>query len=251
MIDIATLEQDGFVRIPNLVPGALLREFEDTVERVARIGLARKGLATTAREPFADLLQTGGDYRVRLFANLKNLSVVQRMGMAVSDRLHADGFVDWADLKAPVIYPTLRADPPGEMKYLLPYHQDYATQCLRAWRLWVPLRDANSTTGTMKALPGTHRLGFVPHDTTNPALPFVPDDITDGREPVVLDLPGGDGILFNPLLVHASVPATAERMKYVLLVQVQDLTTLADPDDIDDPLPARLEMTKRRDKIRT
>ena len=251
MIDYARLERDGFLHLPNLVSPALLAEFEAVVDIVGRTGLARKRRAPSSREPFADLLQTGGDYRVRLFANLKNLRVVQEMGMAVSETLRTEGFLDWAGLEAPIVYPTLRADPPGEDKYLLPYHQDYATQCRRAWRLWIPLRDANARTGSMKVVPGTHRMGFIEHDTSDPAHPVVPASVLEGRDPVTIDLRGGDGILFNPLLVHASVPAEVERMKYVLLVQVQDLTTLADSEDPDDPLPARLETTRRRDLVRT
>lgn len=251
MIDYARLETDGYVHLSGLVPPDLLAEFETVVNRVGRTGLARKRRKPSSREPFADLLQTGGEYRVRLFANLKNLRVVQEMGMAVSERLRAEGFIDWAGLEAPLVYPTLRADPPGEAKYLLPFHQDYATQCRRAWRLWTPLRDASARTGTMKVVPGSHRLGFVAHDTADPARPVVPEAVLAGRESVTVDIPGGDGILFNPLLVHASVPAEVARMKYVLLVQVQDLTTLADPEDPDDPLPARLEMTRRRDAVRT
>ncbi len=251
MIDYAQLENDGFVHLPGLVPTELLAEFETVIDRVGRSGLARKRLEPTEREPFADLLQTGGDYRVRLFANIKNLRVVQEMGMAVSDQLRDMGFLDWAKLDAPLVYPTLRADPPGEMKYLLPFHQDYATQCQRAWRLWIPLREASAETGTMKVVPGTHKLGFVVHDSTDPASPFVPEAELGGRMPRIVEIAAGDGILFHPLLVHASVPAEVARMKYVLLVQVQDLTTLADPEDPDDPLPERLAMTRRRDAVRT
>ena len=112
------------------------------------------------------------------------------------------------------------------------------------------MRAANLQSGTMKVVPGTQKLGFIEHDTSDPARPVIPSEVLSGREEIIVDLPGGDGVLFDPLLVHSSVPAKTESMKYVLLVQVQDLTTLADPEDPSDPLPARLEMTRQRDTVR-
>ncbi|MBT8408147.1 MAG: phytanoyl-CoA dioxygenase family protein [Alphaproteobacteria bacterium] len=249
-MDFDALNDRGFVTLPGMIPQDMLAMFEDTMTRMGISGLKRKGLPVTDQEPMADLLKTGGDYRARLFLNLKNMKIVQELGMAVSKRLEAEGFLDWSGLEVPLVYPTLRADPPREMKYLLPYHQDYATQCARAWRVWVPLRDANPDAGTMKIVPGSHKLGLVEHDTSDPAHPVVPESAVAGLDPVVIDVKAGDGVLFDPLLVHASVPATQPRMKYVLLVQVQDLTTLADEDDPSDPLAARLAMSRTRDAVR-
>ena len=249
-VDYESLLRNGFARLESLLPKNLLDEFERVVSHLGETGLRRKGLKPSDGEALSDLLKIGGEYRKRLFLNLKNLRIVHQMGMMVSDRLEASGFLEWAKLDVPVAYPTLRADPPYESKYLLPFHQDYATQCRRAWRVWVPLRAANREAGTMLVLPGTHSLGFVEHDTSDPARPVVPESIVAEHESTLIDLSAGDGIIFNPLLIHASVPATMNRMKYVLLVQIQDLSTLADEDDLDDPLPARLAMTKRRDEIR-
>jgi len=250
MIDLAALHQRGYTAMDRLIDVEVLAEFELVMARLGEVGLERKGLSPQAADAMTDLLKTGGDYRARLFANLKNLQIVQEMGHCVSERLAADGFLDWAELIAPVIYPTLRADVPGETRYLLPMHQDYATQCRKAWRIWIPLRPANAQNGTMQVVPGSHHAGYIEHDTTDPAKPFVSPDRYGWREPLVLDLAAGDGILLDPLLVHGSVPADRDCMKYVLLVQIQDLTTMADPDDPDDPLPARLAMTAIRDHYR-
>ena len=245
-----SLEHNGYALLEDLIPVALLDRFEAQMNALAVKGLQRKGLPVPDTDPFSALLTTGGDYRVRLFANLKHMDVVQEMSREVRARLKASCFLEWAGLEVPVIYPSLRADPPGETTYLLPFHQDYATQCRKSWRLWIPLRDASRETGTMTVVPGSHKLGPVVHDTTDPSRPQIPQDRLQDFDKRCITMQRGNGILFNPLLVHASVPAQREIMKYVLLVQVQDLTTLADADDPDDPLPERLAMRDARDAVR-
>ena len=250
MIDFGLLEAKGFVRVRNLVDQTSLAEFETTMSRLAAAGLEKKGRDPGDEEPMSALLKCGGEYRVQLFGRLKNLNIIQELGRSVYTRLSDEGLLDWADMSVPMIYPSLRADPPGETKYLLPFHQDYATPCSKAWRVWVPLRDANARSGTMKVVPGTHRNGYIEHDTSDPSHPVVHEEAFGGIEPEVVELPAGDGLIISPLLVHASVPAVANRMKYVLLVQLQDLTTLADFDDPSDPIRQRIEMTKTRDAVR-
>ncbi|MEP1356266.1 MAG: phytanoyl-CoA dioxygenase family protein [Tateyamaria sp.] len=244
------LVKNGFQHIERLVPADLLDEFETQVQRLGTMGLERKGLTAPEKDPLAALLQTGGEYRVRLFANLRNLDVVHQMAQSVRQSLAEAGFLEWADLQVPLVYPTLRADPASETAFLLPFHQDYATQCSKAWRLWIPLRRACTKTGTMCVIKSSHKLGFIEHDTTDPARPTVPAECLDGLEKLEIDIPRGDGVLFNPLLVHASVLAQQDAMKYILLVQIQDATTLVDPNDPADPLSARLEMTAARDAVR-
>ncbi|GMG82693.1 hypothetical protein LNKW23_19060 [Paralimibaculum aggregatum] len=250
MIDMEALRRDGYVRLEGVIGPAMLAEFERVMADLGEAGLARKGRTRRAADAMTDLLKTGGEYRVRLFANLKHLRIVQEMSQAATRRLAAEGFFDAARLTAPLAYPTLRADVPGEGRYLLPMHQDYATQCRVAWRLWCPLRPAGRSGGTMAIRPGSHRLGLVEHDASDPARPAVPEAVCRDFPPLELEMPAGDAVLFDPLLVHASIPAAGDRMKYVLLVQVQDLATIVDPDDPEDPLAARLEMAQRRDRHR-
>ncbi len=250
MIDTDALVEQGFVHIPQMIPVPLLQAFEAQMQRLGAAGLSRRGIDSSAPDAMTDLLRSGGQFREMLFSNLKNLRVVQQMGQHCAERLDQEGFMAWAGLSVPVIYPSLRADVPDEAKYLLPMHQDYATQCARAWRLWIPLRPANRAGGTMCIVPGSHRGGIIDHDTTNPARPSVLPERFQGLPVMELDLAAGDGILFDPLMVHGSVPAQENRMKYVLLVQVQDLTTLSDPEDPTDPLAQRLAMAKARDRAR-
>lgn len=245
------LQEHGFTRIPGIVDAELINAFERTMDALATEQLAIKGVARTASEGLTDLLKIGGEYRVALFGMFKHLRILHRMSHQVGARLDTMGFFDWTDQTAPMFWPSLRADLPGEDTYLLPMHQDYAsTKCHRAWRLWIPLRDANADSGTMTVVPGSHKLGHLEHDTSDPRLPYVPTNRYAHLQQEILELPAGDGVLFNPLLLHASVPPRGDRIKYVLLIQVQDLASLADPDDPRDQITRQMKIAAERDAAR-
>jgi ectoine hydroxylase-related dioxygenase (phytanoyl-CoA dioxygenase family) len=109
-------------------------------------------------------------------------------------------------------------------------------QCTRAWRLWIALRPASEYLGTMAIYPGTHRSGVIFHNVEDKSKPVIDPAIYAGIDPVVLDLPAGEGVLINPLCLHASVPNRSDRTKFTLLVQVQDIAAVIDPDDPMDDL---------------
>lgn len=244
------LQEEGFIRLPGLIDAQMLQEFEQTMDQLGRSGLDRMGMEQSSNDAMADLLRKGGEFRVLLFTNLKHLWIVQKMGQHISRELDEAGFFDWAEFIAPIAYPTVRADVPFEAKYLLPMHQDIGTPCQKAWRVWVTLRDANAQTGTLRVAPGSHHQGYIEHDASDPKSPHVPETHYDVNTLETLDFKAGDAILFDPLLVHGSVGAKVDRMKYNLLMNLWDLTTVSDPEDPADPLSSRLNMRRERDKIR-
>ncbi|UTP40364.1 phytanoyl-CoA dioxygenase family protein [Phenylobacterium sp. LH3H17] len=249
-VDFDALLRDGFVVLGGVVPETMCARFEADLEIIGRAGLNQRGRSQGEPDAIADLLRLGGAYRQALFSNLKHLRVVQEMGHHVVSTLETAGVLDWLGYEALVAYPTIRADVPDEDTYLLPMHQDYATPCRRAFRVWATLRPASATSGSLLVVPGSHLGGLIAHDTSDPARPFVPDSAYDSSGTRLLELEAGDGILFDPLLVHGSVPAKNARMKYNLLVNLWDLTTLADPDDPEDPIAGRVRMRHVRDTVR-
>lgn len=249
-IDLEALQRDGFVVLRRVVPEAMCARFETDLETIGQAGLRARGRSQNAPDAIADILRLGGAYRQALFANLKHLRVVQEMGNHVALTLQAAGVLDWLGYEALVAYPTVRADVPNEETYLLPMHQDYATPCRRAFRVWATLRPASAASGTLRVVPGSHLGGLIVHDTSDPARPCVPESAYDRSRVRLLELDAGDGILFDPLLVHGSAPAKNGRMKYNLLVNLWDLTTLADPDDAEDPITERVRMRHVRDTVR-
>ena len=249
-IDDQELRQAGCTVIPDLVDSAALSVFHDEINAFATRILKRRGLVQKTNNPLTDLLQNSGEYRRQLFPLLKGLVSYQRIQAQVFERVSGSDFCKRMGFVRPTITHGFKADLPGESKYLLPLHQDYGTPCHRAYRFWIPLQDAAETSGTMRYVAGSHKAGFIEHDDSNPELPQVSQDQVGEGTFEVLELAAGSAFVFHPLLLHASVPATQDHIKFVLLMNVWDLDTLVDPEDETDPINQRLLMFQKRDQVR-
>ena len=247
-IELDELTERGYTVIPDVVDGSSLLEFESAIENLGRAQAKTKRIATEAREPLIDLLCVGGEYRQTLFELLKKLYVLQKISAIVGKRLEDTDFFRWSSLKVPLVWPTLRADLPCEETYLLPMHQDFATtRCHTAWRLWIPLRRVDEHFGTMKIVAGSHTRGIFPHDTSVPSRPYVDHTHYSDLPVEVIRLPPGHAVLFHPFILHESVPNRSDRIKFVLLLHVQDLATMVDPEDPNDELSSFVRLTRERE----
>jgi hypothetical protein len=247
-IDHDVLDRDGFTLVDDVVSKADIDEFESSIAAFSADYLSRRGETSDADDPFVEILVRDQEWRETLFPLLKNLRVLQRISSDVAASLDtSDAFEVWG-FRVPLAWPSFRADPPAEGKYLLPMHQDYgSTRCHRAFRMWIPLRDANEDNGTIDVVPGSHRLGPLEYDVSDPEFPHVPDADWEHLGTHRIVAPAGTGVLIDPLLVHRSVMARRPRMKYVLLMNLQDLTTIMDPSDESDELGRRFrELTAKR-----
>lgn len=231
-IDFKGLDADGYTIVRGLVRPDEIREFEATIERLVRSQLCSLDLRPCHADQFIDVFKVGGKYTERLYKLMERLFILQRTGVRLGDLLQSSGFYEWAEIEVPLVWPDIRADVPDDSDRLLPVHQDFkSTQCERAWRLWIPLRPSNVETGTMCLYTGTHKLGIVEHNTDNPLRPFVEEKYYKNASPAVLDLPAGDAVIMNPLILHASVPNKSQHTKFTLMMQVQDLASMIHPED--------------------
>jgi phytanoyl-CoA hydroxylase len=87
--------------------------------------------------------------------------------------------------------------PHGTRSY--PWHQDEAYFSSRETvSAYLALTDVNS--GGMTFIPGSHRLGSVPHVATDLGLAIVDESLLEGATP--LPLSAGALLLVHPLLIH-------------------------------------------------
>lgn len=226
------LERDGFTVLRGLIAPDDLARFEQQIAALTASQLAALDLSPRHDDPFIDLFSTGGAYTSRLYQLLERLAILQDISVRIGGTLREMGFFDWSHMSVPLVWPDIRADLPGKTDLLLPVHQDFGSmQCQNAYRLWIPLRHSNAETGTMCVYPGTHRQGPVEHDLSDPLKPKVDPSRYNEAEKIVFDLPAGDGVLIDPLLFHASVPNQSRRTKFTLMIQLQDLATMINPQD--------------------
>lgn len=250
-IDIDELSERGFTMIPGVVDAELLAEFEQDVARFAELQAAELGLEIRSAEPFVDVFTSSPAYRKVVYPLFERLSVFHKMSARITDLLERSGFLRWSGFEVPLIWPEARADIPSDELMTLPMHQDYnSTRCTRAWRMWVALRPADEHRGTMRIVPGSHRRGCLPHNLDDPLSPYVEEKHYANMGEEIIRVPAGTGVLCDPLIVHGSVLNRSQQTKFTLLVQIQDLATIADPDDPDDPLRSFREFSTVRAKGR-
>tara|TARA_R110001599_G_scaffold353742_1_gene596024 strand:+ start:6426 stop:7214 length:789 start_codon:yes stop_codon:yes gene_type:complete len=249
--NIDELNANGYSIIDGLLTQSALDRFELTMQELTSELIKRRQIKALSDDPMIDLLNVGGEYREILFLQLKYLQVVQSISAEIGDKLHQAHFYDEMAMRVPLVWPTLRADPPNEETYLLPMHQDYGSiRSHRAFRMWIPLRDVSEEYGSMKVVVGSHKLGIAHHDLSNPYHPVVDESVYEGLSIHTLDLPAGSGVIFNPLTLHASIPNRSNRMKYILLIQIQDHSAMVDPDDADDEMAALIRTAQTREAAR-
>jgi ectoine hydroxylase-related dioxygenase (phytanoyl-CoA dioxygenase family) len=244
--DLEQLDSAGFAVLPDLVQQHELMTFERNIAAVGEVLASQRGVERRSDEPIADVLKAAGRHRSMLFDHIKRLFVLERLAVEIGAALEQAGLFQHSNMKVPIVWPTLRADLPGESKYVFPLHQDYVTtRCLTAWRLWVPLRATDRHHGTMEIAPGSHRTGPFPYVGENTTYPHIERSELGrrGLHTQALELPAGHGVIFSPWLVHGSLPNHSQRTKWVLLLHVQDLATFINPDDSDHPLSQFIELT--------
>jgi hypothetical protein len=246
-IDFGALDRDGFTVIPNLIPAGDLVEFERCLAVAGERLAAARGIDCAGQEPLTAVIKAAGVHRSALFDHIKRLWVIERLTGDIGRRMDAEGLFRHAAIDVPIFWPTLRTDLPGETIYSFPLHQDYVTvRSHVAWRLWVPLRDVDGHHGTLQIAVGSHRQGPYRYVTENTEYPHIDREALAeyGFEIRSFDLPAGAGVLFDPMLVHGSVPNKSDRAKYVMLLHLQDLAQFANPDDPEDPLAQFFELTR-------
>lgn len=250
MTHVDELEENGFTVLSRIANPEQIEEFWREVQALAEFHLVRKGQSNVSADALTQLLALGGEFRKLIFPNLKFLPTVQGIALNGERKVTELSLPKKLGMQFPIVNWSIKLDLPGEQRFLLPMHQDYKTPCHRAYRLWIPMRDAGEDFGTMKYVPGSHRNGYTEHDVSDPALPKVPDTAYDLSDVGLLEIPAGDGFMFNPLLYHASVAAAKPVVKAAIIVNFWDLATLADPEDVHDPIPSRLAVGSARDRIR-
>ncbi len=130
------------------------------------------------------------------------------------------------------LYPNYSARPklPDNARTLVLWHQDGGytgeeADALRMVNVWTALVPAHIENGCMEFVPGTHRLGLVPHEQREHYLEIAEDYLAPRRqEAVAIEAEPGDMILFHNLLFHRGLPNRAATVRWSLDWRYQDAT---------------------------
>lgn len=130
------------------------------------------------------------------------------------------------------LYPNYTARPklPDWEGTLVLWHQDGGytegnVDALRMVNVWTPLVPAGIQNGCMEFIPGTHKLGAVPHEKRQHYLEIAREYLEPRLSRAVpIELDPGDIVLFHNLLFHRGLPNQARTIRWSLDWRYQDAT---------------------------
>ena len=143
------------------------------------------------------------------------------------------------------LYPNYSVRPklPDDSKTLVFWHQDagytssgahghdgnsgeQTADQMRMVNVWTPLVPARRENGCMQFIPGTHRLGVVPHFKKNEYyLEITPDELQPRlKDAVDIELDPGDLVLFSNLLFHQGLCNRSQTIRWSCDWRYQDAT---------------------------
>lgn len=100
-----------------------------------------------------------------------------------------------------------------------------AVDQLRMVNVWTPLVPARTENGCMQFIPGTHKLGVVPHVKKQHYLEIAEDFVLPRlKQAVNIELDPGDVVLFHNLLFHQGQPNRTKSIRWSLDWRYQDAT---------------------------
>jgi hypothetical protein len=228
-------ERDGFVTLEDMVSAGDLAAFESEIGEISEHYAQSFGLSAGGDTGLIEAFRRGGNLRKVLYGMIQGLPSIRALTEVAIENLWSSGLLSARGIGLPSILTNLRVDLPNEERFLLPMHQDYAgMRSHNAVRLWLPLRAVDAEAGTMYVVRGSHAQGYLPHDLSDPASPSVKPSEFDSESRELVELGAGSGVFFDMFMLHQSVPNVSQRIKFVLVLTIQDLLKLADPDDPDD-----------------
>jgi len=128
------------------------------------------------------------------------------------------------------LYPNYSARPklPDHAPTQVLWHQDGGytggqAEMLRMVNVWTPLVPARVENGCMQFIPGTHRLGIVPHEKRDYYLEIASEYLEPRlNQAIPIEMDPGDIVLFHNLLFHMGLPNRSHMVRWSLDWRYQD-----------------------------
>lgn len=233
-------DRDGYVILKSFLASNVIEgvreELNVLVDRQAeRLTAAGRITDTFQRAPFETRI-------ARLFEHCMDLAPTsfrpELHGPRLFDLFFHPHLLDVAELLlGPEIrlYPNYTARPkfPEWKGTLVLWHQDggYTAQAaegvetLRMLNVWAPLVPATEENGCMQFVPGTHKLGIVPHEKREYYLEIAREEL-DLRlgQAVSIEVDPGDVVLFHNLMFHCGLPNRTRTVRWSMDWRYQDAT---------------------------
>lgn len=208
--------EDGFVCVPQFLNAEEIATIEEAIEKILdQALLIRKAdLSHTSSldEKWIFLKKNYPKIKSHAYDLIKHLNQVlslstsQKMYQYISPILGSNFLID---------KPQIRFDD-GDDDRLLPMHQEvYGQINYASMNVWIPFMDTEKGRGGLAVIPGSHKLGLLPHQfygDMNNSHGVRPEFLSDDRI-TVMKINAGDALFFDSYLIHGSTPNKSELIR--------------------------------------
>lgn len=236
-------EEQGYTILKSFLPEEIVKgvraDLQEMVDEQAQRLLDGKVVSDPmVNEPFDTRL-------AKLYASAMDRAPMSFRG----DMLHRPGLFSMfaypplLDLVESIVGPEIRLYPNYTVRPKFPdhkatevlWHQDagYTEQqktsegvdALRMVNVWSPFVPARVENGCMQFVPGTHRLGVVPHVEREHYLEILNEHLAPHLSKAInIELDPGDVVLFSNLLFHVGQPNKSKKIRWSVDWRYQDAT---------------------------
>jgi len=222
-------DHDGYLPLPGFLEGSpLIAKILEERDRLIAIFCHR-----TIRSIDSSIFQLSHHERGTLYRGLRYLPSVAKFAsddvlLSLSRAL---------GLRFPAIMRSynIRMDLPGDEQHAFWWHQDisYLLGSLNSVTFWIPLSTADAENGSVELIPGSHRLGLLPVESTSGQAPqrstiLGPTALKLKIEPTgsrtILNARPGDLVVFSQFLVHRTYHNTSNAIRWTVQVRHSDLS---------------------------
>ncbi len=220
-------ERDGFAVLPGVISEEALSKLETALCKLAT-ELSGRQIDELHSEEFADVVGSNRELesalysRVRDYPWLLDFSSEPKLTAAVQAIARSDiGLFR---------HIPLRIDLPKVTRELAVWHQDhfYVKGNTEVVTAWVPLQDTSFIKGCLQVMPGSHKLGPIPHDKAALGKKWYPSTVFD-REIRYVEMKRGDALLFHACLLHSSNLNLSEEIRFSVNARYTPLHLPTDP----------------------
>jgi len=209
------IENEGFCVLKNLISIDLINNFSSMIE----------GIEKDNNKKFFEVF-ANHEYRPNIYKLMQDMTAVNQIACDIDNQLKETKLYNIFSFKAPCISSGMLISMSGEDKFLNPLHQDiYAYNSTKFLKFWIPMTQVDEFYGSMALYKGSHKLGYVAPSFRdgNNNYPSLDKKIVMGFEKIVLDIPLGDGVIFDPLIFHKSIKNVSETSRFTVGLDLYDL----------------------------
>ena len=232
MFNKKLFENEGYCNIENVISQASIDKFHICLGDLCDRLIISQKIKSNSEDKFISVFKNHS-YRKYIYILLQNFKIIKLITLEVDKKLKEIGVYNKLNISSPSINNGLFVSLPNEKQFNSPLHQDiYAHYSNKFIKIWAPLTKVDKINGSMEIYKKSHKLGFIePHYSHKNDFPQIDQNLVEQFDPEILETTPGSIILFNPFCLHKSVPNKSKNTRFVLGIDIQDISSIPTSDD--------------------